>query len=241
MVPTIVVVDHSHVSSTDGGFMRTLRVVAVLAALFVVGGQAVASASTTPRAASGQTQRIVLRPVTAAGHAAPGFKISVDKGGVVDCSYEESSSAAVDRDIVQCAPDAEYAIACWKAAYPHRVLCLRDPRTNVLTSIYTEQSVAQTSPPKPKDVGPLELRLRNGLLCFERDGGTGVELKQHPTWYATYYCTKGMAIWAPSHGGAYGITQHSSSFWTAHVGNENGKHGTTVRYLTRVWLVGTAS
>ena len=214
--------------------MRAARLVAGVTALFVLGGTTTAVAASAAQPAPA-TVRTIIRPVTSSGHAAPGFHAKVDKGGEVDCSFGDPSSAAVDADIVACAPDAAYAIACWKSHYPQHVLCLRDARGTQLDSIYTSQPIAQAYPYKVR--APLELRFNNGILCSQRDGGAGPSLNSHPTWVVYDYCTKGYIVWGPQNSKNWAINR-SNPAWTAYLSHGTGAvHKRTIK---RVWLVGTA-
>lgn len=209
--------------------MRRLLVMGIAAVLAVSVAMPADAASLRP------TTRTVVRPVTASGHAVNGWRVVKESGGV-DCSFPQASPAAVDPDILFCSPDAAYAVACWRSATPHHVLCLRDARTHKLAKLPVLGKIAHTTPYRIR--GPLDLRLRNGLTCTLRAGGAGATLHQHPQWAVYYYCTHNQAIWAPMNAKNWGINRFHP-VWTAHVGRADGTGKVAVRRVARVWLVGT--
>jgi hypothetical protein len=213
----------------------------LLAVAMVVGIAAMTMPATDADASAARhvltsTARIVLRPVTASGRPAPGYARWVEHGSGVDCSFSQASPAAVDPNISDCSPDSEYAIACWRAAAPHRVLCLRDARVKQLASIYRDGPMATATPYKVR--APLDLLLGNGKYCTIRDGGAGSSLQGHPKWAAYYYCHGGVAVWAPMSARNWGVDR-SHAVWTVKVGREDGSGGLITRKVARAWFVGT--
>ncbi|HEY8302904.1 MAG TPA: hypothetical protein VIG48_13485 [Jatrophihabitans sp.] len=116
---------------------------ALLAAVTVASA---AHGSTPARRTLTHTASVVVRPVTWTARVAPGFTVSRERTGRVDCTAGMASPGAVDRDILQCSPSAEYATACWLSRTPHHVLCLRDPRSKHLVSLPRHGVMAQTLP-----------------------------------------------------------------------------------------------
>lgn len=200
----------------------------------------ITAAGAHPSATTGHAvQRIVVRPVTASGHAVPGYRVTTSKGtGPVDCSDALPSLAAVDDDIIRCAPDADGVNACWRAAHKHHVLCLHDARKHTLVKYRTTGRIAHTKAPDRR--GPLNLKLADGLYCDLRSGGAGSSLRQHPNWSAFYYCTHGKAVWAPLNAKNFGIHRSNGHVWTVEVAVDSGKKHVHQVHVTSAYLVGTA-
>jgi hypothetical protein len=86
---------------------------------------------------------------------------------------------------------------------------------------------------------PLNMRLGNGVYCGIRVGGAGVGLKNHPHWAASYYCTRGLAVWTRLWSRTDGI-DFAHRFWTVHVAPASGRDPHLhVRRVTHGWFVGT--
>jgi hypothetical protein len=183
------------------------------------------------------TQRVVSRPVTAAGRPAPGYRVTVETSPRLDCSAGEPSPVAVDQDIVYCTPDYADAVACWKSSSAHHVLCLRDARHKTLVKLRVSGPTAGTSA-LPKRA-PLDVQLNSGVTCALRVGGAGTSLKQHPSWSIFYFCSHGLAIWAPLNATNWGLNR-AHPVWTAHVAASSGGKRVAKRGLSRTWFVGTA-
>jgi len=209
-----------------------VRTVAVATAAIAAGTFALAG---TAQASGTPTVRTVLRPVTATGHAAQGYTVRKQLKYSVDCSFTETSPAAVDRDIVLCAPDAAYAVACWKGAAAHTVLCFQDARKKQLVE-YRAKTVAQTRPYRIK--APLDLRLVDGTYCTIRIGGAGGTLKQHPRWIAYYYCTGGKTVWASMNDKHWGV-HRANPVWTVNIAGSGRNAKVHQRAVKQAWFVGT--
>ncbi|HKC29855.1 MAG TPA: hypothetical protein VKB75_17705 [Jatrophihabitans sp.] len=215
--------------------IRTLAVAtAALAAVATSVG--VASAATTKGFPA--TARIVVRPVTASGQVRAGFTVTGQPNQQVDCSFRDPSPAAVSPNIEFCSPSAEYAVACWKAALPHRVLCMRDPRTDHLVRIPRIGAFAPTPVAPAAQRAPLVMKLLDGDFCSIRSGGAGGSLLGHPNLFITYYCVHAGAVWAamtPRHEGV----NESRPSWTVQTARP-GQHTLVTRHVVKAWFVGTA-
>lgn len=210
--------------------------VCLLAALLIVPAFAadVGSASAVPAGqAAGATVRIVLRPVTAGGRAAVGYHV-IAGGAAVDCAFAQPSPVTVSRNVQMCSPSAAYAVACWRAAAHRRALCFFDARHRRLTRYRLQSRFAATRPPR-RPV-PLDMRLRTGVYCEIRDGGTGSRLQGHPNWYESYFCTNRRAIWACC--GGFGVYR-TRPVWRVHTAPDTGRGRLVVRRVARAWFVGT--
>ena len=128
------------------------------------------------------TQRVVVRPVTASGHAAPGWQVKAMSGSV---SCDSASAGAVSNGIAYCGPSADYAVACWHAATTSRVYCLPDPRKHTLWRIRLDGAFPRVT--APRHPSPQALATRVGGYYLVRDGGAGPMLAKHPTWVSQYY------------------------------------------------------
>jgi hypothetical protein len=195
-----------------------------------------AKSSTSSTTAGGRSQVVVVRPVTANGKLAANFSVGAPAGNSVDCTTSvQASPAAVDDNILFCAPDSAYAIACWTASYQTgSLLCLQFPWSTTLTAV-----TVATPPPHaqaPATPRPLGLTLDDGDHCLLRDGGAWAT-RQDPTEYGTYSCTKDGAIWAPQ--GSDGITR-SSSTWRVHTGPISGTGALTAHTVRTAYFVGSA-
>jgi hypothetical protein len=221
--------------------MRLRLVLLGLLATAIAGTAAstTAVANARPAPVPAPTQSIVVRPVTSTGHAASGFHVTTQHNASIDCSSRFASPGAVDRNIEECSPSAAYAIACWKAATAHHSLCMRNPSSHRLYKVQLTAAFAKTGLAKPKSRAPLLVVLTDGTRCSIRDGGAWGQLKEHPTWFGTYSCTKHGVVWSPPHEGHYGINE-SASTWTLRTGSASGKGTLTVRKVERAYFVGTA-
>lgn len=187
------------------------------------------------------THVMIVRPVTATGDAASGFTVKSEHGGSVDCSAPGfASPGAVDANIQECSPSAEYAIACWMSSTPKHVLCSRDPSSNQLYSIKLTGGFANVESPAAAQRAPLIFVLRDGAKCSIRDGGAWGVLKSHPRWAGSYSCDKHGVVWAPAHSHHYGINE-SKAVWTVHTAAANGTRAVKVRKIKRAIFVGTSS
>lgn len=199
---------------------------------------ATAAASGTTHATPAATKKVVVRPVTSSGQAAPGFGVRGEPRGRVDCSFADPSAGAVSRNIESCSPSVEYAVACWKAAAHKSVLCLRDARVKRLVRIPRMGKFAATPPPKPADRAPLLVVLSDGTHCTIRDGGAWGQLKGHPRLFGTYSCDRHGAVWARSSAPHSGVNESHAS-WTVRTA-EFGKRHLATRHVARAYFVGTA-
>jgi len=229
--------------------LTTAATAAAAAAVAVVGavpgaiaGTAATPAATRPagvtHASYRSTARIVIRPVTAAGHTASGFRARRQRGMSVSCTPAEPSPGAVSRNIEECSPSAAYAIACWKSVTPHRTLCLRDPRRKAVDSLRLSGRFAPTRVARRRDRAPLLMVLTDGTRCFIRDGGAWGTLKSRPHWYGSYSCSRHGVVWAPPRASHYGVDESHPS-WTVRTAPFNGRRLVT-RHIRRAYFVGTA-
>ena len=220
---------------------RFLCFLAIGAALGLV-GPGLAGAAPASTASGAATVHVVVRPVTTGGVPAPGFHATVDnrKSDAVDCSVANSSPGAVSRNIEWCSPSAAYAIACWKAATPHRVLCSRDPQSQRLYSILRSGKFAQTGLVEKRNRSPIVLILRDGTTCFIRDGGAWGQLKSHPKWYGIYSCDQHGDIWSAPFAPHDGVDE-SQPVWTVHTSPSSGNGQLTTRAVAKAYFVGTKS
>jgi hypothetical protein len=214
--------------------MRVLALAA--AAVALVAGVAVlevpaAAASFAP------TVKVVVRPVTATGHVRAGFSVGAEPTGMVDCSFPSPSPGAVSHNIEFCGPSAEYAVACWKAAKPHRVWCMRDARSHHVVGIPRSGPFAPTPPAPLRERAPLVMRLADGDICSIRDGGAWGSLPGHPSLFGTYSCRHDGAVWASSTSRHMGVDETHPS-WTVHTA-QFGHHTLVVRHVVKAWFVGT--
>lgn len=219
--------------------MRILLASLIAVVMLVAGGAAVSVDTTTAAAGSTHpaTQRIVVRPVTSSGHASPGFTVRRQRKDQIDCSERDPSAGAVSRNIEQCSPSYEYAVACWKAAGHGQALCLRDPSTTRLAKIGTAGRFAATSRASRAQRAPLLIELTDGTRCSIRDGGAWGVQKSHPKWFGTYSCSHHGVVWAPPKAHHYGVNESQPS-WTVRTGSDHGRLVT--RHIARAYFVGTA-
>ena len=183
------------------------------------------------------TERVVIRPVTAAGLPAPGFSVTEDTSVTVDCGATSlaprPSPVAVDDDILACLPSSAYAVACWPDPSPSSVVCYGDPWEKSLVRMPTVGSVpAVSAPPQAQALG---LLLSDGDRCRIRSGGVWNDLVQHTGWYGTYSCEGGEAIWAESADGV----DRSSPRWTVEVAPISGAGPLRTRGVATAYFVGT--
>lgn len=188
-------------------------------------------------AAPAPTVKDVVRPVTSAGHASAGYTVTREPSQQVDCSFREPSPGAVSPNIEFCSPSFEYAIACWKAAASHRVLCLRDPRSKHLVRIPRHGSFAPTGLAPSAQRAPISIRLSDGDLCSIRDGGAWSQLPGHPNLFGTYSCAHDGAVWASVSAKHQGVNE-SHPTWTVRTA-QFGSHTLVTQRVAKAWFVGT--
>jgi len=231
------------------GRLLAVALIAVLPCACGVGSHAVrAPASTQPSTAvqsptssesetsAAATAQIVVRPVTASGLLAPGFGTSHGTDTVTCSVGAAASPAAVDNDIVACTPEASDAVACWAAADPGHVFCLRDPWAEDVVELPLADHVPHVT--APKHPHPLGLTLADGTHCDLRVGGTSTVLVGHPTWFAAFICNATTAVWGPPTGD--GIDT-SGPMWTVHVAALDGTGALATTTVTDAYYAGTAN
>lgn len=214
--------------------MRALAVTA--AAVALLAGVAVLDnpASATTLA---PTVKVVVRPVTATGHVRSGYTLTYEPTGSVDCRFPDPSPGAVNNNIELCSPSAEYAVACWKAAALHRVLCMRNPRSKQIVRIPRVGAFAPTDRAPAAQRAPLMIRLGDGDRCSIRDGGAWGSLPGHPDLFGTYSCAHDGAVWATSTAAHHGVNE-SNPTWTVRTA-QFGSHTLVTRHVVKAWFVGT--
>ncbi|GAB2478397.1 hypothetical protein [Jatrophihabitans fulvus] len=196
----------------------------------------VGDAATAPHSSRPHTATVVLRPVTADGHAAPGYRAVPDNRPAVECWG--TSPVAVDDDIAFCGSSADATIACWAAATPRHVLCLTDPYARTLREI--RLTGAFPAARAPKTPSPQGLTLGNGSRFLVRDGGAWGVVKQHPSWVGYFYERGTQAahlVFGPPKG--IGIDR-SHRQWTVQVFAQDGRSAGQRRDVVRAYYVGTA-
>lgn len=182
------------------------------------------------------TAKTVIRPVNNAGFAVGGYTVTGEPTGSVDCSFPDPSPGAVSPNIEECSPSAEYAVACWRAAAPHKVLCMRNPRVRKLVRIPRLGAFAPTPLAEPADRAPLGMVLGNGTYCSIRDGGAVGPRAGHPQWIATYFCTDGKIIWQRPGDRHLGVNERFATWYVVEAGVSGPINS---RRVLRAWFVGT--
>jgi hypothetical protein len=180
--------------------------------------------------------KTVVRPVNAAGFARPGFLVTPEPTGSVDCTFPLPSPGAVSPNIESCFPSAEYAVACWKASAAHKVLCMRNPRVRHLVRIPRTGAFAGTPVAHARDRAPLSMVLADGANCAIRDGGTRPSRSGHPNWSVTYDCDNGKFVWRRPGAPHFGVNEQSAS-WVVIEATATGP--IVARHVVRAWFVGT--
>jgi hypothetical protein len=210
---------------------------ATLACLVLVVAGAVGAValvgSTSARAATPSTQRVVLRPVTSAGRAARGYRVVTEKR-TVECAG--TSPVAVSGGIAFCGSSADGTVACWAAATRGRVLCLTDPFVRTLHSL--RLSGAFPAVRAPRHALPQALALAGGGTYLVRDGGAWSSPKEHPSWVGYYFqrATFIHDVYGPR--GGDGINRRHPRWFVTTYRHAAG-HG--VRHdVVRAYYVGTA-
>lgn len=217
-----------------------MRRTAVLAmSMLTLVGAAVAG-SVAPAAAHriAATRIIVIRPVNASGHAEPGFTITSGGRFPIDCRFPTPSVGAVSPNIEFCFPTAESAVACWKAAAPHKALCMRDPRSHQLTRFRRTGRFAPTGLAPIDQRAPLSIVLGDGAYCEIRAGGAWSSPPGHPHLAGYYGCDRDGEVWAHFDALHNGINE-SQPVWTVRTTHFTGHHLVT-RRVVRAYFVGTA-
>jgi hypothetical protein len=197
-------------------------------------------ASAAPGADGPATMRIYVAPVTASGHASNGFTVKVEKDDVVECAPAETSPVAISPDVEECSPSAAYAVACWKSATPHQVLCLQNPQRKQLTAAKLMGGFSPTKPVSSKNLSPFVIVLTDGTVCSIRDGGAWGQLKSHPNYFGSYSCSKHGVVWSKPNAAHFGVDE-STSTWTVQTGSAAGKGGLATRDVARAYFVATAT
>lgn len=216
-----------------------LAAAATVISLIAVPG---ATAAPSPaRTSYPATVRVVVAPVTSTGHSADGYAVhSVNPKLAVDCSYPDASPGAVSPNIEFCSPSAAYAIACWKSATAHRVLCIQDPTKRKLIEFSRQGRFAKTKIAKPRYRAPLLVVLTDGTRCQIRDGGAWGQPKGHPNLYGAYSCDRHGVGWLyakGSHSDPHNGVDESTPSWRLRVGENN----IVWRHIAKAYFVATAS
>ena len=223
--------------------MRTTRLIGGLAAVATLLGAGLlaapgSDADPAPRATTAargvvQTDETVVRPVTADGHAADGWKVRRELGLKVSCS--DSSVAAVDDGIAACYPTVAYTPSCWNSAH-RTLLCLRDPLEHRLVRVKRDGRFSQHA--APARVRPQALVLGNGDRCNMRFGGAWSAPASHPQWVGFYFCDHG-SVYAPG-GSRDGIIKKDNP-WRVRIWVEGTEGKIVQRKVAEAYYVGTAS
>jgi hypothetical protein len=215
--------------------MRVLTL--ITAALALVAGAVLVAAPAHAATTIAPTVKVVVRPVTSAGHARAAFTVTGEPSGQVDCSFASPSPGAVSANIEFCSPSAEYAVACWKAAAPHRVLCMRNARSHRLVRIPRVGPFAATAVAPAAQRAPLVMTLGDGDVCSIRDGGAWGSLPGHPNLFGTYSCRHDGAVWATATAAHQGVNE-SNPVWTVRTA-QFGSSTLVTRHVVKAWFVGT--
>jgi hypothetical protein len=181
--------------------------------------------ATTPPPVVPATNRVTVRPVTAAGQPAAGYQVTTETWPDFTCTagaFAGASPSAVGPDIRFCGPSASNTVACWKSAVPTTVLCLRDPFGHVLVRVTYAGTFAPVA--APANPAPQGLLLADGTRCLIRDGGAWSFLSQRPGWVGWYWCSNGSDVYGPQ--GGYGIDR-SAPMWTVQTVDEKTLNATT--------------
>ncbi len=225
--------------------MRLTRLIgglAALAALLATGLLAAPGSDADPagpargpaeRGAVAETVQTVVRPVTADGHAAEGWKVHRETDLEVSC--DDAAAAAVDDGIGACYPTAAYTPSCWKSAH-RTVLCLRDPLVQRLVRVKRSGHFGDYS--APKSARPQALVLRNGDRCNLRVGGAWSSPASHPQWVGFYFCDHG-GVYAPG-SSTDGIIDGDQP-WRVRLWVEGTRGKIVQRKVAEAYYVGTAS
>ena len=205
--------------------MRAALAVLLLVPLSALGLVGAADA----RGGDGAPRETVVRPVTADGQPAPGWRVHRERDGAATCS--DPAVAAVDDDIVGCYPSALYLPSCWRSRH-HTVLCLRDATEKRLVRVrYRGTFPAAAAPARPS---PQALELTGGESCRIRVGGAWGTVPSHPRWVGFYSCDDG-SVYGPPRGD--GI-RRTDSGWRVRLVDADG--AVTRRAVRADVLVGTA-
>jgi hypothetical protein len=209
---------------------------AALACAALVATTMATTADAAPAHHAHATQQIVVRPVNTHGHVASGFTRK-DVNFRVDCAphHPSASTVAVDRHIFYCSPSVADALACWAAGRAKHVLCFENAFKQEVVRFRGTAPAHVKKPSQPYNA--LNLVLANGERCYARDGGAVGVQKQHPNWFAAYYCGHDDILWSSSRLGDTEGTNRSQPRWTAWVGTTNGP--LHKRAVTKAFLVGT--
>jgi hypothetical protein len=169
------------------------------------------------------TNVLSLRPVTADGKVAPGWRVVDDsQSHDIDCSFNSASPAAKKGNIYYCSPSAAGADACWVGEGKNSMLCLTDPMKQQVVRIWLEGSngYGPTGPAEHSGTPiPIRLDLDNGVKCRLRNGGSWGIQEQNPDLVGFFRCDNGEAIWGRR--SSTGINQQGKT-WIVRVGYESG-------------------
>jgi hypothetical protein len=205
-----------------------------------LGGVLAVPASAASGSAPSATVRVYVAPVTAAGHAADGFAVKVEKDDVIECAPALTSPVSISPNVEECSPSAAYAVACWKSATLHQALCLEDPRHKQLIAAKVTGKFSPTKPVSKAKLSPFGIVLTDGTYCTIRDGGAWGQLKSHPNYFGSYSCSKHGVVWSKPNAAHFGVNE-STSTWTVQTGGAAGKGGLTTRDIARAYFVATAT
>jgi hypothetical protein len=214
--------------------MRTMLAGLVVVAIAAIGNPGVAA--NAARASHPATAKVVVHPVTTTGHARAGFAVQSEPGDTVDCSFADPSPGALSRNIEFCSPSAAYAIACWKSATAHHVLCMRDPTAKKLVKLPRTGKFASTARAHKAQRAPLLIVLGDGTRCSIRDGGAWGTLQSHPNWAGSYSCDHHGVVWTPPNAKHNGVNESTAS-WTVRTAPASGQGQLVTRRVKRAYFV----
>ena len=217
--------------------MRGRIAVSVVAVACAMGLAAFEAGASAAPARAAHTVQIVVRPVTSTGHAAAGFNVAPEPTGSLDCSDAGASPGAVNKNILECSPSAEYAIACWKSSTPNRALCMRNPRNHKLAKIPYTGPFAHTAAPHTNGA-PLAITLGDGDKCSIRDGGAWGTLQGAPELDRRVLVRQRRRRLGAAELDHYGVNE-SHAQWTVHTAAASGEGPVAVRNVSRAYFVGT--
>ena len=165
---------------------RISRLLAVTALTAVAGCGSAAAPSAVHVQGTQRTQQIYVSPVTSAGAAVPGYRITAHAAGAL-C---ESGSEAVGQ-AYRCSAGNYLYDPCWaeKAAAP-TVLCLASPWLHIVTALRLDTPLAALAHVPVEAGEPWGLRLAGGQQCDLAQGAHNVFRGQ----VIDYYCPAGLAL-----------------------------------------------
>ncbi|GAA3001230.1 esterase/lipase family protein [Actinokineospora diospyrosa] len=159
----------------------------------------------------GATKVVNVVGVDKSGNPAAGWSVEGDSEEVDGCV---ASPAAVGKDVVECAPSAASALACWVTPNRRDLLCGGYPWEKTLRKVISTTPVPDIVAPATNE--PWGLELETGAKCLLRNGGAWGG--RADDYVGAYSCDGGQSDFVLVANNARTFVNREGLVWTVQVG-----------------------